>query len=307
MYNEKRKKEFFEYKTKHTSYDYCYVSKSFERTEKFENELGRDVCNFSITEIQDMYKRLNFAYQNSILKFNSLMVSYTDWCFMNGYVNDSQNHFRELDYNMLSEYVNKYVVTSKVVDRDDVEEWCNNVPNYIDKFLLLGIFEGISGENFIEITELKDCDIDIANHRMKIYERGWLEFSEELCLYALQSSQAFTYESIRSDAFKSVPLEDTPNVFKSRKTSKIQNSQFRKGRRVYTRLRMVFKYLGIDDFFMATDLKNSGMIYYVNKKASETGVSGKDYLFTNMDEINKRFNRSLRAKNFYDQYGDFLV
>lgn len=307
MFNEERKKEFQSHKMDMATYNDYYIFNAFGKTEKFEKELNRDACNFSTSEIKDMYKRLNFNYYNTILMFNSLMVSYTDWCFKKGYVTDSQNHYTEFDSETLSELVNKYVLTSRVVSRETVINWCSILPNYVDKFLVLGIFEGIAGDNYIEITEIKNTDIDVKNSKINIYGRGWLEFSNELCEYARESCDVFTYESLHDNKFTKVNLENTPNAFKSRDNTKIVPNQFRKGRRVYTRLKRIFVYLGIGDCFRAKDLANSGIIDYINKKATEAGVSGKEYLFEHIDEINKRFNRSLRDKRFYEQYKDFLA
>lgn len=305
MFNEESKRNFKNYKIERASYDPFYIDNVFNKTEPFETELNKDACNFSSIEIENMYKTMNFTSANTLMMFNSLLLSYTGYCFMNGLVIDSQNHYEEFDSERLSNLVNKFILNSKIVSKKKICEWCNELPNPSDRFLLLGLFEGISGNDYIEFAELKREDIDAENCEINLPERGKAKFSKQLCDYAIDSADETVYTALtpkgkESNLIKSeYVLKNFPNVQEG-------VSRFRKGRRIYGRIRRIFVYLGVDSYLKPSDILDSGVIDYINNKGRESGVGAKEYLFKNFQDVQKNFNRHIQASRFYGEYKDFL-
>ena len=305
MFNEKLKNEFKNYKLQHATYDPYYIDNVFNKTEPFETELNKDVCNFSSLEIENMYKTLNFMSSNTLMMFNSLLLSYTGYCFMNGHVKDSQNHFEEFDAERMNTLVNKFVLQSKIIKRKTIEDWCNELPNPSDRFLLLGLFEGISGNDYIEFSELEKKDINVENCEIDLPERGKAKFSRQLCNYGIDSAEENIYTSLTVKS-KEVKLVESEYIIKRWGNVQEGASQFRKGRRIYSRIRRIFKYLGVDSYLKPGDIANSGVIDWLNRKGKESGIGAKKYLFDNLQDVKKRFNRNIQASRFYGQFKDFL-
>ena len=58
MYNAEVKFRFIEEKEAETTLPNNYLNRLFNRTEIYEDQLGKDVCNFTFNEIVDMYKSM---------------------------------------------------------------------------------------------------------------------------------------------------------------------------------------------------------------------------------------------------------
>ena len=61
MYNEERKQRYMKEKMNEVVMpEYCLMAR-FRESEIFEKELQKDICDFSVYEITEFYKMLNFS------------------------------------------------------------------------------------------------------------------------------------------------------------------------------------------------------------------------------------------------------
>ena len=307
MYNEERKKRFIQYKTENAKYDNYFIKGVLSKMEPFEEDLNKDACNFTTAEIENAYKTLNFVSSNSISMFNSVNSSYTSWCFLNGYVFDVQNHYGEFTVARLGELINKYIRDAKIVDREKVLNWCWQLPNASDKFLLLGLFEGIGGRDYINFTDLVKSDINIDDCTIDLADRGKVKFSKELCYLGLDAAEEQDYYTLKSNGERIVKMIRSDKVIKDNTNARDNPTQFRKGRRIYSWIKRVFVFLGIDAVFKPGDISDSGIIYYINEQSKELNISGEKFLRNNEDKIREQFGRNIRWNNFYRLYKDFLA
>ena len=306
MYNANIKERYIEEKTSTTIIDKYFLPNLFKKSEEFELRLNKDVCNFTKMEIADMFKIFGFTSIESVRVNINGYALYTDWCMRQGFVDDSQNHFREIDVNYMSKLINVQVRQMKIVDREQTVEWMMALPNPSDQFIFLGMFEGIKGKDYKEFYELTGDDIDVDGHLINIYGRGKLQFSSMLCNIGIVSYKTEKFYPMggameRSGLFipSNKVIKDFPNVKES-------VDDFRKGRRMYSRILRSMKYLGIDDYFDSNTLVNSGIIEMVRKESETLNMSKSEYVETHLNIINERFGKNYNKYSFTTKFGDYL-
>ena len=159
FYNDELKRQYIAEKTSETKIANNYLDILFAYSSEFENKLGKDICNFTVDEILTLYKASNRKSSESLAVMNSILNQYTIWCLKRNLVMDSQNHFSNITKDLYSTCVNKMYQKMTYVSKEVVYGWLNSIVNYCDRYLILGLYEGISGDNFTEIINLKYSDI----------------------------------------------------------------------------------------------------------------------------------------------------
>ena len=93
MFNEELKKRFINERNEEVSIGDSYLQIQFDKVEKMEVELNKDLCNFTVYDIREYYKMLNIASIESLTNMNSQFSIYTNWCMQQNLVNDNKNNF----------------------------------------------------------------------------------------------------------------------------------------------------------------------------------------------------------------------
>lgn len=307
MYNEEVKKRYIVEKENSTTVDKHYLPNLFKKCEPFEEKLNKDACNFTTREIENMMKTINFSSFESIGVANSSFSQYTMWCMKQGMVLDSQNHYLELNRPRLAELVNKTVQNMRIVSREKVLDWCFEMPNASDQFIMLGLFEGIKGQDFCEFTMMKNDDVHLEKSTITVPNRGEMDFSCELCTFGMQSAEATEYFSVTGKMERIVPVAESDYIIKNYPNVFDNVSQFQKGRRIYNRLARAFSFLGIGDWMSASALVDSGVVHMVRNRSKELGISCDEYMSTKINEVSKRYDKRILKSTLINKYGDYLV
>ena len=93
MYNKEIKQRWIDLKNENTISCLNYYANKMNNTEEYEKLFNKDLCNFTVSEILDMYRAMDFYSANTIYITNKIYADYTDWCINEGLVADSQNHY----------------------------------------------------------------------------------------------------------------------------------------------------------------------------------------------------------------------
>lgn len=305
MFNKERKQRYIEYKIRETSIDPYTLKGLFERTQKFENELEKDVCDFTTLEIANMYKTMSYTSADSLFVTNSLLVGYCEWALKEGFVKDSQIHFLELKRGRLNEFVNVAVQEIRVVSRETVIGWCQQVLNASDAFILLGLFEGIKGKNYCEFTNLKGADIDFTNKTAVLCGRDKpFQMSAELCQYAQYSLEESVHYG--GDRKHNMTLTDSDLVIKEYPNCKQETSAYVKSRRITNRVLRAFDYLGVGNYMTPRAIVTSGMIHMARTERKRLNMEPRDYVYSHVNDISSKFGTNIPPSVFMRRYGDFL-
>ena len=306
MYNKELKERYRKEKESYTTVSVYYFSSLFKRTEPFEEQLNKDISNFTTYEIINMYKTLAIMSLDTIVTMNSNLSMYTQWCIQENLVNDYQNHFLEINRDMMVSFVNKLAMDKKVVSREQVLDWCQQLPNPSDSFCLLGLFEGIRGGGYLELALAKMEDFN--DNIFTAYNGREIKVSSTLIDYAEQSNETLEYQSISQNMTKEVTLIDNGRIIKDYPNIRRSESLVVLRRRTQSRLARIFDYMGILEYMNGNDIRMSGVVEMINSRRKELGISGKDYVYgIGIEEIKKQYDFKVIPSVFMDKFGEYLV
>ncbi len=306
MYNQKLKERYRKEKESYTTVSAYYFSSLFKRTEPFEEELDKDASNFTTYEIINMYKTLAIMSLDTIATMNSNLSMYTQWCIQENLVNDYQNHYLEITRDMMASFVNKLAMDKKVVSREQVLDWCQQLPNPSDSFCLLGLFEGIRGGGYLEIALAKIEDFH--DNIFTAYNGREIKVSSTLIEYAKQSNETIEYQSISRNMEKEVNLIENGRIIKDYPNVRRTESLPVLRRRTQSRLARIFNYMGILEYMNGNDIRMSGVIEMINFRCKELGINGRDYIYgIGIEEIKKQYDFKVVSSVFMDKFGEYLV
>lgn len=306
MYNQKLKERYRKEKESYTTVSAYYFSSLFKRTEPFEEELDKDASNFTTYEIINMYKTLAIMSLDTIATMNSNLSMYAQWCIQENLVNDYQNHYLEITRDMMASFVNKLAMDKKVVSREQVLDWCQQLPNPSDSFCLLGLFEGIRGGGYLEIALAKIEDFH--DNIFTAYNGREIKVSSTLIEYAKQSNETIEYQSISRNMEKEVNLIENGRIIKDYPNVRRTESLPVLRRRTQSRLARIFNYIGILEYMNGNDIRMSGVIEMINSRCKELKISGRDYIYgIGIEEIKKQYDFKVVSSVFMDKFGEYLV
>ncbi len=158
MYNAERKETYFAELEKRNPGSSMVVKYIFNTVSQAEELFEKDICDFTLDEINKVLGMFNAMSSNSLSKNFSILKKYCDWCCYNKLSVDNINHFTEFDTSNLSLYVNKYL--SALISREDLCSLCKDMFNASDRFLSLALFEGVYEDSIGELLMLTLKNID---------------------------------------------------------------------------------------------------------------------------------------------------
>lgn len=308
MYNNDIKIRYIEEKMATTSMPKGYLKRQFDKIEVFEKRLNKDVCDFTKYEIIDLYKTLNMSSIGSLVVLNSHLALYVQWCLQQNLVFDCQNHFSEINNTILASCINTIVTQNSIITREVLFEWLIKFRNPSDAFIMLALFEGISGKEYCEIAQLKMSDFD--GNRVKLCTGRELDVSPELLSLAEQSNETKIYYSNSGDGKKTMPLLNEDLIVKG--YPNIQTDDvFQQSRRIYNRVKRNFDALGVSKYMKPKSIIESGKIDYINSRCKKLGITAEEFISTKeyTDEFKYRFEFDVSRNKamFIRKYGEYLV
>ena len=306
MYNQELKERYRIEKESYTTVSAYYFSSLFKKTQPFEEQLNKDISNFTTHEIINMYKTLAIMSLDTIVTMNSNLSMYTQWCIQENLVNDYQNHFLEIDRDMMATFVNKLAMDKKVVSRQQILDWCQQLPNPSDSFCLLGLFEGIRGGGYLELALAKMEDFN--DNVFTAYNGREIKVSSTRIEYAEQSNETLDYQSITNTMTREVTLIENGRIVKDYPNVQRSESLVVLRRRIQSRLARIFDYMGILDYMNGNDIRMSGVVEMINTRSRELEISGKDYIYgIGIEEIKKQYDYKVVPSVYIDKFGEYLV
>ena len=323
MFNEELKREYIEYKTRNTVLPEGQLERVFRKAERFEEKYEKDISCFTVDEIRYCYKMLNLASTNSLVVINSTLSLYTQWCLEQNLVPDSQNHFLEMSLDAIDSLTNKTVKNASIISKETIYDWIDALENPCDQFILLALYEGISGKQMCELVNLRLSDFNgnkVTLHTGKMAKDAdgneievcrTITVSDKLVHLAHQSADEKKYYQRHEEdgdvyytEIEYLPDEDLilknyPNVQKG-------VSAFQLGRRLINKILRIAKIVDAE-YLTTTVIITSGKINFIKERCEELKISGEEFLYSDhINEVNKQFDCTLVRSSFYRMYGEHL-
>ena len=150
----------------------------FNRTEDFEQQLNKDILDFSIKECMELLASLNPKSVGHIGVLKSQLNKYAEWGIENN-TTTAKNNWAIIG---IDENIAKFSFRTRYVK--DIQELIHVVDTGIsaiyDKYLLYLLYMGIMGENCEEISLLKDSDVDKMQGTITTIRRKYNKIIEPL-------------------------------------------------------------------------------------------------------------------------------
>lgn len=314
-YNNEIKHRYISWKKSNTTTPEGSLGRAFDICKPFEEKFGKDVYDFNQFEIIEMYKNYVWTSIDSLYNLNSRLALYGDWALSKMMVKTNINYFRVIDRQQLQQCIFQIIVEKSVITREQVLDLAKQLENPSDAFILLCLFEGICGKEYLEIAlaEVKNitCN-DLENitiHVTDSKKERDVMISKELYHFALEADTTYVYSPLTGETIESINLvptqyiiNDFPGVWGTDPDKDLLN----KGRRIYTRLVRILKWLGTVGINKMS-LINSGIIHYINTESEKLGISGEEFLTTDdgtrIAYIKKQFGRNIVKSTFISKYG----
>lgn len=306
FYNPELKIQYIEEKSKEVIISNNYLECQFNKTSKLEEEFGKDLSNFTVYEITEYYKMLNASSFDTLFVMNSQFSMYTQWCLQKSLVKDNQNHFLEMTLEHLKDCLNKALFNMKIVTRETVLNWVDELPNPKDQFILLGLFEGLKGKDFCELSKLRPENIN--GNIASLCTGREIKLSNKLLKIISDCITEDKYYSITGNATKVMPLLDKGFVIKDYPNARPDVSDFQSGRKVYNSITRILNYFDVLSFMTANTIFESGKIHMIKERAKELSMTCKDYVYSQyIEEVEKKYNSKVVRSIFWLKYEDYLV
>ena len=297
MFNEQRKRQFLAERE-----DKAVVSNNiydtFRLATDFEEKYNRDLCEWNSSEIIEFYKYYSTPRVQTLILVHSYLTMYTNWCISNGMVSDNQNHYSEINSEMLCKCINMNALRESVFSKDKLFEALKEIPNYCDRYLILGSFEGIPIKNDC-MYSAKVSDIHDGNI-LRLVDGNDIKISKELMQVMITAAEEDSRLSLTS----------VPKTFMYEYTDGdhiIRDIQRRSARvnhtvTIGTRLRKCGDYLGMPSLTFKA-LAESGRMWFISEIAKSKSVSVEDAVIKYRKEHEDRYGKMQNTVTYLNTYG----
>ena len=298
MYNQEQKQEFIKVSV-NTDAGRAYGT-LFKKTGAYEEELGKDVSNFTASEIKNLYCSFYSTSVETLLVYNTNLSIYTRFMIANGQVKDSQNHFDEIDNKVLLDCVNLTYIHRRILTREQLLADIKKLPNACQKWVVLGSFEGLNIEDL--------CGAKISN----IDKEGYLTYSDrrlllsrELLEIAKESSEQEVYRQSATHEIALKPGDD--HIFRLRMKMEDKPNDRSAYSRVWIEMKRVGAITGHPIYYKTKALQESGRIDMI-KNLWDHESDLYTTILSNQKEIVYRYGsfKSSNVTRYVTEYGDFI-
>lgn len=306
MYNEERKLRYIEENKNRNLELEKVITKHFNTTAPYEEELEKDLCEFTSTEAVAFYKQRGSSSLETLMMVNSYSKTYTDWCLSHGYVKDMQNHFTELTYDLLhKECTNSWIKDKQIFTRDEVIKICDRLSNPSDKFMVLALFEGICGQSVCDISNVSLENL--KGNVLTTYSNKQITISDTLIKYLCDACNEYEYMPYAGPGVREHYYYDMhdPRAIKRMYNSNKEETDCAWRHRIGAKLRRVNEKLNID--LGTKSLLYSGAIDYIRelcKKEPDKDVAR--IILDHKDDIANKYINIASTKRFLLKYGEYL-
>ena len=299
MYNESIKKKYIEEVVARNINIDQWFTKKFNQVEIFEIKNNTDISDFTIDEIIEFYKYINTTSLNSLIVLNSQMSLYSDWCIKNNYSRDNINHFLEITSDIIHKCLNTVLAKEEIISREKLEDYIDELPNYGDKFLVMALFEGLSGKDNSNLCDLRVEDF--KGNTVHLRDGRELEVSDKLRELAVEAAKEYKLYTFEGEESKSLSYAKTDEeIIKLISNSKIDNLM--NPRRFYIRLIKIKDFLGSPAMgrFELNESGRKDMIQSLMKEKDYSTVE--ECIKQNKSKIEYRYNKIQSVPQYVKKY-----
>jgi hypothetical protein len=299
MYNEEVKNRFLnEYDNEGTQ---ATIKSIFTKTASTENTLNKDLYNFSLDDISNVFPNLEPKVPSTAHSKGRFIRLYISWAIKNGYRDDNLNPLNGIEKDFFAKFVDK---TKKIHFNYDelfepVEGIIDNLRNAQDQAFVSLMFEGVMGQSFVELQLLHYNHINWNTNEIQIHDdNGYnrtITVSNQVMKYvenAYKQTNYYTYVPAE-DEFNERELMRTNFIFRNTKSPRVKEGEIPVSQAVfYNRMKNIKAEADLD-FITPNGIKQSGMIFESVKLIKEKIARGEEAKINYKDvwkPVGEKFN-----------------
>lgn len=321
-YNHFFKQEFLD--TISTESSKAYYSSLFNKTRGLEEQLDKDLYNFSDNEVELLLYAVNTSQKNTLVSYINQCKNYCDYAIETGNKISNINIYKSFSTNDLDKYL--MVHKLKYLSKDDIMDSLKDVYNAVDFAVYLSIFEGMLGFEYSELTNLTIKDINEAKNnpieeeqdeydkegyiltlnglskRTKEITPRKITVSDDLLKALFSASRQEEYYQSNGESksqLSSRPILEGEHVFRNANLGSDSKPKTDK-QYVYRKLNLL-KRISEDSISSVTTLINSGVIYHLSIRAKDGVINYEDVI-----KVATRFNITIMPASPNTSYKNFI-
>jgi integrase len=272
-----------------------------------ESVLGKDLYECTLEEIGKAIENTN-PHTVNVARSNGRFISqYITWCI------EPPQRLRKNTINplkgVLPEWYDKFVDKTRKIHYS-YDEFIGlledeNMYNGQDQAFLFLIWEGIIGERYSQLQELKFSDVDFENKTIYVKERNEkITVSDDCIKYLEKARSQNTYYQWNPNTKEFAEKELLPSeyIFKNVKSPRGQENEPVKMNVFYKRLHNLKEVFGLE-YLTPNAIKQSGMIYY----AVQQYLSDKELAYDQLAAVGEKYQYSTITTGDYTYYNTYLM
>jgi hypothetical protein len=291
-------------------------------TMNLDGTLGKDLCEFNLTEIKNMYISFNLRSRGTLNTISYFFADYYNWCVAHGYIDNSniQNYYAGSDIKrIIDDAVPVELVEDKFFTRTDIDGYRQMITDETDEFLLYAVFNGVCGHEYEDLKMLKLSDINEKEKTVNLYSGKVLSIDDVFIKLAKLADEQKYYHP--EGVVKQTQLNSYDNSYYIFKTSRQNIPNLPVNKQIITKKFLNIKKQVENRFVICKNVYFNGMIDYVktqllanDKVTLKSGffkkdMSGNYYYSKKIDQYLEEFgypitSRALRKylKDYKDLY-----
>ena len=308
MYNREIKEEFIQEAAQTNPNVVEYMGRIFDRAEETEILIEKDMRNWNTADIITFYKMQFYTSFSTLKVMNAMLSNYAEWCLRHNLVEDSQNHFDELSTKTIMSCVNTALAKTGIFTRKQLLLNIESFFNVSDKFLVLGLFEGLMGEGMSDFWNITAEDIIGDELNLKGSGRR-LKVSKELIKFGRESINEYAYHPFLSADGDNIPKDksfdiDDQRVIKAMWNTSAENKSILR-RRMMNRLARLTK--SDEQPYRRGLLMESGRIETIKNYMADQEIKNiREAYKRNRDEIEYRYGIIYDLGSWILQYSSYF-
>lgn len=302
MFNQNVKYEYLEeYKETNRNLK-KYMTVQFNKVSKMETTLNKDVSCFTVSEIISYYKLLCTPSFEVLMVLNNQFKKYTDYCLGRNLVPDSQNHYTEVNNDVLKTCINEGLANSKVITREALINELNNLNNPSDQFLVLALFEGIYGKQYSELNGISMSNFSEDNVTLNSGRK--LKVSKDLIHFAKDSSTEYEYYPYKDTNNRTYKYDENDDGIIKRMYNATEGTDSAYAHNIFNKIIRIKDTLGCNAI-NAKALMESGRIDMI-KNLRKDGNTVEETLRKNKEAIEYRYGKITSIPRWLTKYETFF-
>lgn len=279
-----------------------YVFKASKRAEEIK---GMDLYNFSKEDIELVMENMTITSNHTARANANYISNYITWCIKHGYRENNLNPLDTIDRKWSAKFVDRTIKIHYSYEEfiDLLEDPL--MQNGQDQAFLFLLWEGIIGERFSELQELKFSNVDFENNTVYVKERNEkVSVSEDCIKYLQKAYNQNTYYQWNSNTreFSEKELLESEFIFKNVRSPRGLPNQPVKINVFYSRLHSLKEIFDLS-YLTPNSIKQSGMLFFSTELFKRDGKLDTEQL----GEIGDKYNWSKITNNGYEYYNVTLM